>query len=48
MVNDKEQVKKAFNRFVVQQAREQECYDDEIVDVVHEYILDIISTNSTL
>ena len=27
MVNDKEQVKKAFDRFLVQQAREQECKD---------------------
>lgn len=39
MVKDKEAVKKAFNRFVIQQAREQECYDDEIRDVIHEYIL---------
>ena len=46
MVNDKEALKKAFNRFVTQQAREQECYDDEVIDVIHEYILDIIANKS--
>lgn len=38
MVNNKESIKKAFNRFVTQQAREQECHDDEIIDVIREYI----------
>ena len=46
MVNDKEALTKAFNRFVTQQAREQECHDDEVIDVVHEYILDIIASKS--
>lgn len=46
MVNDKEALKKAFNRFVTQQAREQECYDDEVIDVIHEYLLDITSNSS--
>lgn len=45
MVNDKEEVKRAFDRFVVQQAREQKCYDDEVIDVIHEHILDIIVNN---
>ena len=48
MVNDKEQVKKAFNRFVTQQAREQECHDDEVIRVIHEYVLDIISKCGTV
>ena len=48
MVNDKESVKKAFNRFVTQQAREQECYDDEVIDIIHEHILDIIASGSSV
>jgi hypothetical protein len=40
MVNDKEEVKKAFDRFLVQQAREQECHDDEIAVVVYNYLRD--------
>lgn len=46
MVKDKEAVKKAFNRFVTQIARENMCYDDEIIDIVHEHILDIIANKS--
>lgn len=40
MVNDKEQVKKAFDRFLVQQAREQNCKDDEIADIIYDYFRD--------
>ena len=40
MVNDKEQVKKAFDRFLVQTAREQECKDDEIAVVVYNHLRD--------
>ena len=40
MLKDKEQVKKAFDRFLIQQAREQECYDDEIAVVVYDYLRD--------
>ena len=40
MVKDKEQVKKAFDRFLVQQAREQGCYDDEVAVVVYDYLRD--------
>ena len=40
MLKDKEQVKKAFDRFLIQQAREQECYDDEIAVVVYNYLRD--------
>ena len=40
MVNNKEQVKKAFDRFLVQQAREQECRDDEIALVVYNHLRD--------
>ena len=40
MVNDKEAVKKAFDRFLVQQAREQECKDDEVAVVIYDYLRD--------
>ena len=40
MVNNKEEVKKAFDRFLVQQAREQNCKDDEIAVVVYNYLKD--------
>ena len=40
MPNDKEEVKKAFDRFLVQTAREQECHDDEIACVVYDYLRD--------
>jgi len=40
MVNDKEQVKKAFDRFLIQQAREQECYEDEVAVVVYDHLRD--------
>lgn len=38
MVNDIEEVKKAFDRFLVQQAREQECHDDEVAFVVYDHL----------
>ena len=38
MVNDKEQVKKAFDRFLVQQAREQNCKDVEIAVVIYNHL----------
>ena len=40
MVNNKEEVKKAFDRFLTQQAREQECKDDEIAVVVYNHLRD--------
>lgn len=40
MVNNKEAVKKAFDRFLIQQAREQECHDDEIAVVIYDYLRD--------
>lgn len=40
MVKDKEAIKKEFNRFVTQQARKQGCHDDEVRDVIYEYIAD--------
>lgn len=40
MVNDKEEVKKAFDRFLTQQAREQECKDDEVAVVVYHHLRD--------
>ena len=40
MVSDKEEVKKAFDRFLVQQAREQNCKDDEIAVVVYNHLRD--------
>ena len=40
MVNNKEEVKKAFDRFLVQQAREQNCKDDEVAVVVYDYLRD--------
>ena len=40
MVNDKEEVKRAFDRFLVQQAREQNCKDDEIAVVVYDHLRD--------
>lgn len=38
MVNDKEEVKKAFDRFLIQTAREQECKDDEVAVVVYDHL----------
>lgn len=40
MVNDKEAVKKAFDRFLTQTAREQECRDDEVALVVYNHLRD--------
>ena len=40
MVNDKEQVKKAFDRWLTQTAREQECRDDEVACVVYDHLRD--------
>lgn len=40
MVNNKEEVKRAFDRFLVQQAREQKCKDDDIAIVVYDYLKD--------
>ena len=40
MVNNKEEVKKAFDRFLVQQAREQNCKDDEIAVVIYDHLRD--------
>ena len=40
MVNDKEEVKKAFDRFLVQTAREQECRDDEVAVVIYNHLRD--------
>ena len=48
MVNNKEAIKEAFNRFVTQQAREQGCHDDEIIDVIREYVSDITSNCSLI
>lgn len=48
MVNDEKSLKKAFNRFVTQQAREQECHDDEVIDIIHQHILDIIASGSSV
>jgi len=45
MVNDKEALKKAFNRFVTQQAREQECHDDEIIDIIYGLLIDSIENS---
>ena len=40
MVNDKEAVKKAFDRFLIQQAKEQKCRDDEVAVVVYNHLKD--------
>ncbi len=40
MVNDKEEVKKAFDRFLTQTAREQECKDDEVAVVIYNHLKD--------
>ena len=40
MVNNKEEVKKAFDRFLVQQAREQNCSDDEVAVVIYNHLRD--------
>lgn len=45
MVNDKEALKKAFNRFVTQQAREQECHDDDVIDAIYGILIDIIENS---
>ena len=40
MVKNKEEVKKAFDRFLVQQAREQNCKDDEVAVVIYDHLRD--------
>ena len=40
MVNNKEEVKKAFDRFLTQTAREQECKDDEVAVVIYNHLRD--------
>ena len=40
MVNDKEEVKRAFDRFLIQQAREQECKYNEIAVIVYDHLRD--------
>lgn len=40
MVNDKEEVKKDFDRWLTQTAREQECRDDEVAVVVYNHLRD--------
>ena len=38
MVNNKEAVKKSFDRFLIQMAREQNCKDDEIAVIVYDHL----------
>ena len=38
MITDKEAVKKSFDRFLVQMAREQNCKDDEIAVIVYDHL----------
>ena len=40
MVNDKEAVKKAFDRFLIQQAKEQKCRDYEVAVVIYNHLRD--------
>ena len=40
MVNDKEAVKKAFDRFLIQQAKEQKCRNDEVAVVIYNHLRD--------
>ena len=40
MPNDKNAIKKAFDRFLTQMAREQECKDDEVAVVIYDYLRD--------
>ena len=40
MITNKDAVKKTFDRFLVQQAREQNCKDDEITVVVYNHLRD--------
>ena len=40
MVKNKDDVKKAFDRFLVQQAREQNCKDDEVAVVIYDHLRD--------
>ncbi len=52
MVKDEEAIKEAFNKFITQQAREQECHNDEVRDVILNIFLNynkriILITNSS-
>ena len=38
MIKDEEEVKKAFDRFLVQTAREQQCYEEEVAVVVYNHL----------
>ena len=40
MVTDKEAVKKSFDRFLVQMAREQNCKDYEVAVVIYNHLRD--------
>ena len=43
MLINKEEAIKSFKRWITQTAREQRCHEDEIVDVVHKFIVDSIA-----
>ena len=40
IVKDKDAVEKALDRFLIQQAREQQCTDDDIALVVYNHLKD--------
>ena len=40
MVKDKEEVRKSFERWIIQTAREQDCYDNEIAVIAYDYLKD--------
>ena len=40
MITDKDAVKKEFDRFLVQTAREQSCKDDEVAVIIYDYLKD--------
>lgn len=43
MLINKEETIKSFKRWITQTAREQECCDDEVVNVIHEFIVNSIA-----
>lgn len=47
MIINREEIIKSFKRWITQTAREQRYTDDEVIDIVHDYIVDFIINYSS-
>lgn len=46
MLINKEETIKSFKCWINTTVKEQECTDDEVIDIIHEYIIDSIAENN--